>query len=284
MIFNILLAVILVLPQVAQAFQGTPAKFLPKGSDVEGWREHRPLQHYVGEDLYEYINGGAEIYHEFGFAQVVVQDYINDVGKSVSVEIYEMASSVSAYGMYTFKTDSKGKWISIGQDAQLSDYYMNFWNGPFLVTLTGFDETEETRAGLLIIAKSVVSKMPAGGEKPHIVSLLPEEDLKAQSLKYFEGFLGLRNSHPFFQFPIAGFEQGIKGDYSGEYSLFLFSFGGERESQKEFQSLKGQKDRRGRSLFVAVHHKYLMMVLGDADQPKAERIFDSVRSKIHDHD
>ena len=43
MIFNILLAVILVLPQVAQASQGTPAKFLPRGGDVEGWTEQTIL-------------------------------------------------------------------------------------------------------------------------------------------------------------------------------------------------------------------------------------------------
>jgi hypothetical protein len=284
MIIKILLSVLLVLPPVVLASQETPAKVLPKDNEVEGWTKHRPLRHYAGEDLYEYINGGAEIYHEYGFVQVVVQDYINDAGKSVSVEIYEMASPASAYGIYTFKTDSKGKWISVGSDAQLADYYMNFWKGPFLVTLTGFDETEETRAGLLDIAKSVSSRMPAGGEKPHIVSFLPEEDLVSQSLKYIMGFLGLRNSHPFFQFNIAGFEQGIKGDYSGGFSFFLFRFEEEQESQKEFRSLKGQKDRRGRSLFVATHRKYLMMVLGDTDPIKAEQVFDTARKNIHENE
>ena len=282
MIFNILLSVLLVLPQAVLADQGTPADVLPKDGDIESWIRHRPQQHYAGEALYEYINGGAEIYHEYGFVQVIVQDYVNDLGKSVSVEIYEMTSPTSAYGMYTFKTNSKGKRISIGCDAQLADYYMNFWKGPFLVTLTGFDETEETREGLLDIAKSVSSKIPVGGKNPRIVSLLPEEDLVAQSYKYFTGFLGLRNSHPFFSLDILGFEEGIKGDYFGGFSFFLFCFEGEQESRKVFQSMKGQKDRRGRSFFVATHRKYLMMVLGDADQVEAERVFDRAREIIQE--
>ncbi|MEE8605319.1 MAG: DUF6599 family protein [Candidatus Aminicenantaceae bacterium] len=282
MIKKVVLSVILVLAQVTMASQGIRTKALPKDGDVEGWTKHRTLQHYAGEDLYEYINGGAEIYHEYGFVQVVVQDYVNDTGKSVSVEIFEMVSPSSAYGMYTFKTDSKGKRILVGSEAQLADYYMNFWKGPFLVTLTGFDETEETRQGLLNIAEYISSKMPVGRDKPRIVSFLPEEDLVDQSFKYFTGYLGLRNSHPFFSLNIAGFEQGIKGDYSGEFSFFLFRFEGEEEARKGFQSMKGQKDRRGRKLFAATHREYLMLVLGDVDHLWVKQVFDRARKKIHE--
>lgn len=282
MIKKVVLSVILVLAQVTMASQGIRTKALPKDGDVEGWTKHRTLQHYAGEDLYEYINGGAEIYHEYGFVQVVVQDYVNDTGKSVSVEIFEMVSPSSAYGMYTFKTDSKGKRILVGSEAQLADYYMNFWKGPFLVTLTGFDETEETRQGLLNIGEYISSKMPVGRDKPRIVSFLPEEDLVDQSFKYFTGYLGLRNSHPFFSLNIAGFEQGIKGDYSGEFSFFLFRFEGEEEARKGFQSMKGQKDRRGRKLFAATHREYLMLVLGDVDHLWVKQVFDRARKKIHE--
>jgi hypothetical protein len=204
------------------------------------------------------------------------------MGKSVSVEIFEMVSPASAYGMYTFKTDSKGKRILVGSEAQLADYYMNFWKGPFLVTLTGFDETEETRQGLFNIAEYISSKMPVRGDKPRIVSFLPEEDFVDQSLKYFTGYLGLRNSHPFFSLNIAGFEQGIKGDYSGEFSFFLFRFEGEKEARKGFQSMISQKDRRGRKLFAAIHREYLMLVLGDVDHLWVKQIFDRARKKIHE--
>ncbi|UCE42002.1 MAG: hypothetical protein JSV17_03215 [Candidatus Aminicenantes bacterium] len=280
MIFKLLLSVFLALPQVALTSQGTLEKFLPKDGDVEDWAKHRPMQHFAGEDLYEYINGGAEIYHEYGFVQVVVQDYVNDAEKSVSVEIYEMTSSASAYGMYTFKTNSKGKRISVGHDAQLADYYMNFWKGHFLVTLTGFDETEDTREGLLVIAKSVNSKISTEGEKPRIVSLLPEEDLVDESFKYFKGFVGLRNSYPFFGLNILGYEEGIKGDYSGGFSFFLFRFEEEQESQKASQSMRAQKDRRGRSLFVVAYREYLMMVLGTVDSMEAEQVFGRAKEKI----
>lgn len=281
LVFLIVLSFLFLTPFTTGS-QETIAEALPDDDELAGWKKTGTMQHYEGEALYEYIDGGAEIYHEYGFVRVVVQDYVNSAGKSVSVEIFQMASPASAYGMYTFKTDAKGKKIAIGNDAQFADYYMNFWKGPFLVTLTGFDETPETRTGLLDIARSVGSKIPSGGDKPRIVSFLPEEDLRAQSSKYFTGFLGLRNSHPFFSLNITGFEQGIKGDYSGGFSFFLFRFEEEEEARKGFQSMKGQKDRRGRNLFAASHGKYLMLVLGKVDHNRAEQVFERAREKIHD--
>ena len=260
--------------------QKTIAEALPGDNELEGWKKDRAMQHYEGEALYEYINGGAEIYHEYGFGQVVVQDYISGAGKSISVEIFAMKSPAGAYGMYTFKTHSRGRKVRIGTDAQLADYYMNFWKGPILVTLTGFDETEETRQGLLDIARKVDSNVRGNGEKPGIVSLLPEEDLVAQSHKYFTGILGLRNSHPFFNLNVVGFEQGIKGDYSGGFSLFLFRFGGEDESRSGFELMKGQKDQRGRRFFIATHREYLLLVLGEIDHLRAEKVFERVRKNI----
>ncbi|MGD2295287.1 MAG: hypothetical protein PVF22_05570, partial [Candidatus Aminicenantes bacterium] len=36
--------------------------YLPESGEVEGWQRIRALQSYTGEDLFLYINGGAEIY------------------------------------------------------------------------------------------------------------------------------------------------------------------------------------------------------------------------------
>ena len=46
--------------------------------------------------------------------------------------------------------------------------------------------------------------------------------------------------------------------------------------------MKDRKDRRGRRLFVATHRQYLMFVLGNVDQTRAEQVFDKARNKIHE--
>jgi len=278
--FYILISAIFFSVTLLSISQDSPEEAMPGDGEAAGWAKHRSMQRYEGEALYEYIDGGAEIYHEYGFEQVVVQDYVNETGKNVSVEIFLMTSPSGAYGMYTFKTDSKGRWIRIGTDTQLADYYLNFWKGSYLVTLTGFDDSEETRQGLINIARRVDSHIREEGEKPGIASLLPEKGLVPQSRKYFTGILGLRNSHPFFDWPIGGFEQGIKGDYSEGFSLFLFRFGSEEQLQKALELVNNQEDRKGRGHFAVTDREYLLLVLGDIDRSRAEEFFESVRKKI----
>jgi len=284
------------------AVQDLLTKYLPKSGEAGIWKKEGKLQHFEGEALYEYIDGGAEIYHEYGFKQVVVQDYVTHTGKSVSVEIFEMTDSESAFGMYTIKTHKAGRKVSLGADAQLADYYLNFWKGNILVTLTGFDETLETRDGLLVLAKGIDSKLDLKGKRPRIVSHLPEESSISQSVKYFKGILGLRNSHPFFALNIWGFEEGVKADYSGDYSVFLLRFKDCEQSFSQYEQLKKSYaehseykvhrtsnieiftalDNRERRFFVSVHGASLFLVLGDIHPPQAFEIFQRIREAIGD--
>ena len=284
------------------AVQDLLTEYLPKNGEIRNWKKEGKPQHFEGEALYEYIDGGAEIYHEYGFKHVTVQDYINPTGKSVSVEIFEMKGSENAFGIYTFKTHKAGKKVSLGTDAQLADYYLNFWKGSILVTLTGFDETSETKEGLLLIAKRIDSKLSLSGKKPRIVSLLPEENSISQSVKHFKGILGLRNSHPFFALNIWGFEEGVKADYGEGYSVFLLRFEDRKQSYSQYEQLKENYaeqfgyqvhksanmeiftalDNRERQFFVSVHETFLFLVLGDVHLPQAFEIFQTIREAIRD--
>ncbi len=152
-------------------------KYLPGTDETGEWKKDGLPLEYKGEDLYSYINGGAEIYHEYGFKQVIVQDYTKKNGKSIALEIFKMESTEGAYGIYTFKTSTEGEELALGDKAQLADYYLNFWKGNFVVTLTGFDEDEETAKGLEKIARGVDTKIKSRGREPAFVSLLPEKDL-----------------------------------------------------------------------------------------------------------
>jgi len=211
---------------------------LPEDGIVEGWLRKGKLLFYAGDDLYAYIDGGAELYHEYGFERVVVQDFENPQGKSVSVEIYEMSAPESAFGIFSFKTDKEERDVPLGDGGRIAEYYLNFWKGPFLVTLTGFDATAETVQGLLDIAREVDSRIPGRGQLPWMVNLLPGEGLDRRSVKYFKGWLGLRNSHPSFRFEVGAFEEGVKGEYASGLLAFLFRYSGEKECRGRWQKLR----------------------------------------------
>ncbi len=277
-------------------------KYLPGTDETGEWKEDGSRQEYKGEDLYSYINGGAEIYHEYGFKQVIVQDYTRKNGKSIALEIFEMESTESAYGIYTFKTSTEGKELALGDKAKLADYYLNFWKGDFVVTLIGFDEDEETVKGLQKIARAVDTKIKSRGIEPAFVSLLPEKDLIEQSIKYFKGNLGLYNSYRFFTQNVFRLKKGIKGDYKAGYSVFIISYKDSKENQSRFNDVKKSfeesprykdfksvdeklfqvEDGKGKLVFVSHLKKHFLIAMGTISQAQTKNLFAAIQENIKD--
>jgi hypothetical protein len=275
-------------------------KFLPSTGEVGEWERDGSPQEYRGDNLYEYINGGAEIYHDYGFTRVVVQDFKNKNGKSISLEIFEMEDTESAYGIYTFKTSFEGKMVRLGSDGQLADYYLNFWKGDLLITITGFDEDEETIQGLQELARAVDAKIKIGGERPGLVSVLPEEGLFPASIKYFQGNLGLYNSYPFFTKDVFRLKEGIKAVYEGGYAVYIINSKGTEDEQKKFdevmrsfeespkyinaelleEKLFRVEDSKGQRMFISVYENSLFIVMGAVDPFLAKDIFSNIEDKI----
>ncbi len=198
--------------------------YLP-GDEAGGWAKDGAAETYEGEALYDYINGGAEIYHEYGFRRVVLQDYKDGRGRSVSLEIFEMMTPAAAYGKFTFKRSGKGRPVALGSEAELESYYLNFWKGPFLVTLTGFDEDRETAEGLLVLGAAVDGRIRTTGRRPLLVDALPPEGLRLGSVKFIRGWLGLNSLYPFPSARGLHFGEGIGGAYDNGATLIILDHG-----------------------------------------------------------
>jgi len=205
--------------------EGPLRAYLPDGNAAWGWSKDGEPQEYEGEDLYTYIDGGAEIYQEYGFRRVIIQDYKNAKGKSVSLEIFEMETPAAAFGMFSFKRSGSGQSVALGAGAELEAYYLNFWKGRFLVTLTGFDEAPETVDGLTAVAGIVDSKIREAGKVPGLVGALPEKGLRTGSVKYLRGLLGLNNVYPFYSARGLTFAEAVRGVYENGATLLILDYG-----------------------------------------------------------
>lgn len=125
--------------------------------EIDGWRIEVEPEIYVGDSLFELINGGAEIYHRFGFVQALATQYADAERRSISLEVFEMGDVEGARNIYSDKTGGSGEPLEIGDEALGEDYYLNFRSGPFLVTITGFDSDEQTQSGILKLARAVAT-------------------------------------------------------------------------------------------------------------------------------
>ena len=183
------------------------------------WSAEDGPEVYVGDDLFIYINGGAEIYHEYGFIQVAVQRYRRG-DDNVAVEIYTMEGD--AFGIYSFARSSTGHPVNLGNGGIAADYFTHFWSGPDLAVITAENEFENLGEAVSEIATVVAGCLQSGGVEPGLLDQLPIDGRAAGSEVYFSGRLALMNLARPAALLFAGFEEGAAARYeSGEHIVVL---------------------------------------------------------------
>jgi hypothetical protein len=152
-------------PIFSQAEEPRPKESLlhlmPLESDFKGWKLDGEPQTAEGIRLFELINGGAEEYVKEGFNRAALATYRNSEGKRINLEIYEMLSPESAKSIYRKKAGDKGQKVSVGEEAAMEDYYLNFRKGAYQVTLSGYDTQRETLEWLSLMARWVAERISA---------------------------------------------------------------------------------------------------------------------------
>ncbi len=222
------------------AQQGSVLQYLPNASSLDGWETLGEPQIAEGADLFLLINGGAEIYNEYGFVRAAMHSYEKGE-KSVNLEVYEMEDVASAYGAYSFKTDRDGEPLDIGSEARFEEYYLNFWKGNVVVTLIGFDTDQETRDAILTLGRLVEDKISLESARPELVELLPPCSIGGEQAQftYVEGNLALINRYRFGNEAVFEAKSAVVGDY-GDQMIFLFAY--ESETQT-FDGVAAASDR-----------------------------------------
>ncbi len=137
-------------PAPASAFREA-ARFLPQGAAVTGWRQSGAVRLVDAQHLYELIDGAAEKYVSYGFRQLARTDYRPSQGSSVvTVEVYDMAADLGAFGQYSMILSDGRDPLSLQQSAValggggfLGATQLVFWKGRYLVQVNLTDEGDD---------------------------------------------------------------------------------------------------------------------------------------------
>ncbi|MEE4274037.1 MAG: DUF6599 family protein [Thermoanaerobaculales bacterium] len=128
---------------------------------LDGWALDGEPQVVVGDELFELINGGAELYHQLGFVQAAAAEYVDDSGRAISLEVFEMGDIQGAREIFAEKSGGSGEPLDVGDEAAFEGYYLNARTGTYLITITGFETDEETTDAIVRLAESVVDALGA---------------------------------------------------------------------------------------------------------------------------
>ena len=144
---------------------------------------------YTGKELYDYINGGAELYLSYGLVGMTGCKYTGEGLPQITVEIYEMTGSKNAFGVYTQSRDKEE--LDYGQGSQSFSDFILFWKDRYFVVVNTQEVVPESQKAIQYLAKLIDESIPETGDIPAVVNLLPKEELASAGFLYFHHYIWL---------------------------------------------------------------------------------------------
>ncbi|MBD3217030.1 MAG: hypothetical protein GF310_02050 [candidate division Zixibacteria bacterium] len=145
---------------------------------------------YEGQSLYEYINGGAELYHLYNFEKVATAGYKKGENEIV-MDIYQFDTPRNAYGLYSRVRPPAEEVLALGVEGFGGAGSLDFVKGRYVVRLTGFDQSDETQVMIDTMAQRMAATMPGITDKPDGFSLFPFQNMvEGSDVVYADSYLG----------------------------------------------------------------------------------------------
>ena len=120
-----------------------------KGMNLKGFERAGPLAIYNAKNLFDYIDGEAEVYFPFGFQRLFNQSYrVMQTGAGILVDAYDMVTYEGAHDVYERYTEEGGSGIAeLGESACTDNYIILFRQGRYFVRIWP-DPSPESKAQL----------------------------------------------------------------------------------------------------------------------------------------
>lgn len=158
------------------------------GSD---WYQDGEPHYFKPHNLFEYINGSAELYLAYDFQKLITVTFLNSLDQSLTIDIYDMGNALNAFGVYSNFRNPQDATVAVGTDAIISDYYIRLYHGQYVVDLNSSDSDDMMKKLMLRAATEIERKIDAEKTFPGLLRLLPEKGVVQRTQKYIsEAMLG----------------------------------------------------------------------------------------------
>ncbi len=235
------------LPSLGADQPGSDLGLLPGSSALPGWVHRESPLLFRGSNLYGRINGGSELFLEFGFEELTVQHYRNGE-EEIAIELYRMKDKAAAMGIYLMKCGKETPDESFHERQTISLYQLIGVQDRYYFQLDNLEGKDHGRTAMLILARELSSHLP--DSKPwQIPDWFGQEGLIKDTLRIIRG--------PFSLEPIYTLGEGdilrLKGqniavagrfhDSHGQVTTrIIASYSDEKEASAAFQFLRSHLD------------------------------------------
>jgi len=152
--------------------------------DLPGWRRPDNTRVFTAANLWEKIDGRADLYLAYNFATLTFGTYRGDNDLSLDVYWYDMTEMDNAFGIYRAEYGGRADPLAVGREAYRAGSSIFFWKGAHYVRLEAAEESAELSAAVEALAASIAAVIPDDGRPLWADALLPRQDRLPGSFEY----------------------------------------------------------------------------------------------------
>lgn len=256
--------------------------------EIQNWELSEDKEIYDSNNLWDLINGAADLFLEYSFIELHVGSYKTQDNKEVKVEIYHHNNPINAFGIYSQERNPEYNFIEIGTQGYIDDYILNFLSGIYYVKLSTYTKGQLGQDLLLEIAQNIEKSLKQDNSFPKILNIFPEEEKNINSEKYIaRNFLGysflnsvttvLYDSVETFTLFIIGLKSSEDADSTLKKFINLQS--AENISQFEDNGYK-INDKNNGLITLAIENNFIFGILNCSDQNKIQKYMIETKMKL----
>ncbi len=175
--------------------QAITENVIPGDGFSAGWKKSDPLRTFISEDLFNHIDGGAELFLEFGFSQLFVQSY-SDGTSELTASVYRMNDATAALGVYLMKMGKETPFPEIAARNSSEAVQSAILKGRYFIQVDNFGDSPAPRSAAVALANAVLALVPDEAPGP-VLDRLPVEGRVPGSERLIRGQVGLQ---PYYTF------------------------------------------------------------------------------------
>ena len=163
-------------------------KVLPVPACAAGWAIDGTVSRYDRDNLFDRIDGEAELYFPYGFEQLASARYVNGT-TAFDADVYTMGSLLDAFGMFANYRKKDDAEVAIGAEGTVSESQLFFYQDRYLVRLQATGGTAPARDVFLACARAIARNLPPDAGRPKELQAFTIPAMERKSERYIASSL-----------------------------------------------------------------------------------------------
>ena len=142
--YNVILCLFVILLAFALTAEESGDSMVQVFPQLKEWQKKGKPDIYTADNLYEYINGAADVFLSYDFQKLVTLTYESKPKQSITIDIYQHSDYRNGFGIYAQERPVTDDYLKIGVQGYYEKGILNFFKGKYYVKISSFDIENRT--------------------------------------------------------------------------------------------------------------------------------------------